>query len=592
MGDPTHTASIIGAVDNEGTLNIVNANTTGITSITNNGGEITFSNATSASTAHINNSGGIFFLDASSAGSATISNHFGSIFFGLPGSMDTSTAGKATIDNNNGGTIFSAFTNAGTATITNRNGGGIEFFDSASAASAIIINNNHGFTSFGQPFGTDAPTAGHATIANNSGGETHFNAFSTAGNAIITTNSGGSVNFVDYSTGGNAQFITNGTGFVDFSMSSGPNHDNRISAGSIAGSGTYIIGAGNTLTVGSNNLSTVASGVIADSCGCGPGAPASLEKVGTGTLTLSGINTFTGTTTVFGGVLDVEGSTASSALTTVVAGGALTGAGTVGNTTIATGGIFLPGATTPGSSTKVAGNLAFQSGALNLVQLNSATSTFANVTGSATLAGTVGASFVPGSTVMKQYMILSFAGTRSGAFDGGCVIGGSGGLVATVSYDPNHAYLNFALNFGATPGLNINQRNVGSALTNFFNTNGSIPAPFATLAPAGLTQVSGELATGTQQATFDAMNLFMGLLTDPFINGRGNNGAGGTGATPSPPRTTTRALMLRRNRTPRAMPLPNSRPRPTRRATTCSIRAGAYGAQAMAAAAPPMAMRH
>ena len=38
----------------------------------------------------------------------------------------------------------------------------------------------------------------------------------------------------------------------------------------------------------------------------------------------------------------------------------------------------------------------------------------------------------------------------------------------------------------------------------------------------GLTQASGELATGSQQTTFDAMNLFMGLMTDPFIAGRGD----------------------------------------------------------------------
>jgi uncharacterized protein with beta-barrel porin domain len=45
---------------------------------------------------------------------------------------------------------------------------------------------------------------------------------------------------------------------------------------------------------------------------------------------------------------------------------------------------------------------------------------------------------------------------------------------------------------------------------------------FGGLTPAGLTKISGEVATGTQQTTFDAMGLFMGLLTDPFIAGRGD----------------------------------------------------------------------
>ena len=409
LGDATHTASIVGTIVNDGLFSIVNANTAGITSITNNGigGEVDFSNTTSAGTAHISNNGGaIFFFDHSNAGNANITNQFGVTFFGTPGGTDMSTAGNATINNNNGGTIFAAMTNAGTAHITNVNGGGTEFFESASAASATIVNNSGGFTSFGS-FGPDAPTAGHAMITNNSGGETDFNTFSTAGNAIITTNSGGATYFYDGSTGGNAQFITNGTGFVDFSGSLGPGFDGRITAGSIAGSGTYYIGAFNTLIVGSNNLSTTVSGVIADfnpspPCGCPvfPG-PGSLEKVGTGMLTLSGINTYTGTTTVSGGVLDVEGSIASSFLTTVNAGGALSGAGIVGNTVIAPGGIFVPGNGLPGSSMTVAGNLAFQSGALYLVTLNSTASTFAKVTGTATLAGTVGAAFLPGSEVIE-----------------------------------------------------------------------------------------------------------------------------------------------------------------------------------------------
>jgi uncharacterized protein with beta-barrel porin domain len=49
---------------------------------------------------------------------------------------------------------------------------------------------------------------------------------------------------------------------------------------------------------------------------------------------------------------------------------------------------------------------------------------------------------------------------------------------------------------------------------------------------SALTQASGETATGSQQTTFDAMNLFMGVMTDPFIAGRGDGATGGAGATP------------------------------------------------------------
>jgi uncharacterized protein with beta-barrel porin domain len=45
-----------------------------------------------------------------------------------------------------------------------------------------------------------------------------------------------------------------------------------------------------------------------------------------------------------------------------------------------------------------------------------------------------------------------------------------------------------------------------------------------------LNQLTGEAATGTQQTTFDAMNLFMGLMTDPFVAGRGDGAASGAGA--------------------------------------------------------------
>jgi uncharacterized protein with beta-barrel porin domain len=72
----------------------------------------------------------------------------------------------------------------------------------------------------------------------------------------------------------------------------------------------------------------------------------------------------------------------------------------------------------------------------------------------------------------------------------------------------------------ATTGLNTNQRNVFHAIFNSRNLMGGLPFAFMTrdtLAPAGLTQISGETAVGTQQATFDAMNQFMGVMLDPTV---------------------------------------------------------------------------
>jgi uncharacterized protein with beta-barrel porin domain len=78
--------------------------------------------------------------------------------------------------------------------------------------------------------------------------------------------------------------------------------------------------------------------------------------------------------------------------------------------------------------------------------------------------------------------------------------------------------------------LNANQQNVGNTLSNFFNTTGGIPLVFGALTPAGLSQASGETATGTQQTTFNAMTQFMGVMTDPFVAGRGDAASAGGGA--------------------------------------------------------------
>ena len=126
-------------------------------------------------------------------------------------------------------------------------------------------------------------------------------------------------------------------------------------------------------------------------------------------------------TNINGGTFEVDGAITSSSSVNVNAGSTLTGVGTVdpSTVTIGSGSTFVPGtAGVPGTSMTIAGNLAFQSGALYVVYLNQTTSTFANVTGTAALAGTVQATFSPGSVAAKQYTILQSAGLERHDFCG------------------------------------------------------------------------------------------------------------------------------------------------------------------------------
>ena len=215
-----------------------------------------------------------------------------------------------------------------------------------------------------------------------------------------------------------------------------------------------------------------------------------------------------------------------------MAGGTLSGVGTVQNLAV-NGGTFAPGNGTPGSSMNVTTSLSFQAAAIFMVQVNPATASFADVTGTATLGGaTVSANFAAGSYVSKQYTIVQTTGLVSGTFNSAVVNTNlPSNFHTTLSYDAHDAYLNLALSFAIPGGLNGNQQNVGNALTGFFNSTGSIPLVFGALTPAGLSQAAGETATGTQQTTSNAMTQFMGLMTDPMINGRGDGLTAGTGAT-------------------------------------------------------------
>ena len=312
--------------------------------------------------------------------------------------------------------------------------------------------------------------------------------------------------------------------------------------------GATSIGAGSTLNLGVGGLAgaIVTPAIVNDgqiaanfndtlTLAANISGAGTLSKAGPGTLILTGASTYTGATTIDGGTLIVNGSIANSPVM-VNPGATLAGTGTVGPTTINSGGIFAPG-NSPGTMT-VAGNLAFQSGALYVVQIDPSTASHANVSGSATLAGTVQAVFAPGIYLSRRYTILSAAGGRSGAFNALTTTNLPAGFSASLSYTASDATLNIIAALGGltilggpgdlgAAGLNGNQRNVANALNAFFNNGGTLPPAFVTIfgltganLANALTLLSGEPATGAQQGAFQLTNQFLGIMLDPFVDGR------------------------------------------------------------------------
>ncbi len=286
----------------------------------------------------------------------------------------------------------------------------------------------------------------------------------------------------------------------------------ELQAGSLLTGNAVAFSAADTLRLGgASNASFDVSQIGGQYLGFGQFA-----KSGDSTWTLSGSNAAAMPWTVNAGTLNVTGTMANASMT-VNAGGTLTGTGTVGTTQINAGGSFIPGNGTPGSSMAIAGNLALQSGAAYMVQINPTTASFASVTGIATLGGaTVSATYANGSYVERQYAIVTATGGVSGSFAPGVVNTNlPSSFTASLSYDANHAYLNLLLSFSGA-GLSQNQRAVGGAFANFFDRTGGIPMIYASLTPSGLMQAAGELGASSQQTTFNAMGQFIGLLTDPF----------------------------------------------------------------------------
>ena len=249
------------------------------------------------------------------------------------------------------------------------------------------------------------------------------------------------------------------------------------------------------------------------------------RQIGTGITYFSGASTYTGATFVDAGTLVVDGSIASSSGLTVAAGAMLAGNGIVSSTTINTGGVIAPGLAI--GLLTVQGNLVFQTGSAYFAEFSPSNADSIVVTGTATLAGNVQASFQLGSYVPANYTILSATGGLTGTFDSLTTLNLPNYFTAGLSYSATDVFLNLSLGLGQIPGLNRNQRAVAAAIDRAFNAGGGIGGPLTALfsllpasLPAALTQLSGEVAVGAQQAASFAMNSFLPMLLNPFNDNR------------------------------------------------------------------------
>jgi autotransporter-associated beta strand protein len=116
------------------------------------------------------------------------------------------------------------------------------------------------------------------------------------------------------------QFQLHGNGTLDLTNAT----TQIVSIGSLTGNGIVLL-AGHALSIGNNNLNTSFSGLIRGSGG--------VTKVGSGTLTLTGANSYTGVTTVTAGTLRVNNQSGSATGTGVVR----VNAGTLGGKGIVAG---------------------------------------------------------------------------------------------------------------------------------------------------------------------------------------------------------------------------------------------------------------
>lgn len=403
------TGKTVSAVD-YGALHLVSGSSTLSGNVTFTGD--TNISAASGSTLTLSGAlgGGAYNLNKTDAGTLILSNAGNEA--GLTGGT-TISAGTLSIANDDYLAAGTLTLNGGTLTIT-----GATTIDNAIAvSSASTISATANATLSGALSGANTLTkSGASTLTLAGTNSSHFGALNiTAGGVTL---SGGSAL-------GDTSAVTLSSG-TTLTVSSAE------AIGSLTGAGSVVLNG--ALTIGGDNTSTTYTGVISGASG--------LTKVGSGTQTLTGANSFTGTTTVSAGGLTVGfgGALGNGSAVTVSSGatltsnaaslalGSLAGAGAVsfGANTLTSG----SNNTSTTFSGAISGSGTFGkagSGVLTLSGANSGSSAAILVNGGALAVASDGN--LTSGTVTLQNSNLRITGATT--IDNDIVLsGGSGGIVA------------------------------------------------------------------------------------------------------------------------------------------------------------------
>ncbi len=375
---------------------------------------------------------GLLLLTAANTYTGTTTINQGTLIVGAnapsgsAGALGNATSavviGQASTSNNASLLIGGAFTVARNITVTSSDTGTITLGGSTAAASvfsgtiaatkavtlAAAAGGTVTFASSAVISGTGPVTATGPGMVILSATNTYTGATTISG-GILSISADANLGAVPASATAGQLVINGGTLQVTASFTLNSNRGIALGPSSGSGTGTIDVTATNTLTYG---------GILANN-GTGTGG---LVQTDTGTLALTGANTYSGGTTINGGTLLVNNATGSGTGTgavMVASGGTLGGTGTVsGAVTVAGGGTVNPGAATVGILTVASADFsgggslvirlpAFGSPGTNYSQLN--------VTGALTLGGT--------SLVTFDLNGLSTTGTANNVVAAGSIAG-------------------------------------------------------------------------------------------------------------------------------------------------------------------------